>query len=91
VIDLEIVEREDGSWLLDGMVPLDEFIEMFQIKTPLDRRECNCQTLGGFVMMVLGRIPSAGDCFEWDKLRFEVVDMDGLRVDKVLVVPRVDA
>ena len=51
----------------------------------------NCQTLGGFVMMVLGRIPSAGDCFEWDKLRFEVVDMDGLRVDKVLVVPRVDA
>jgi putative hemolysin len=90
VIDLEIVEREDGSWLLDGMVPIDEFIELFQLKVPLDRREWNCQTLGGFVMTVLGRVPTAGDRFEWDHLRFEVVDMDGLRVDKVLVVPRPD-
>jgi putative hemolysin len=88
VIDLEIVEREDGSWLLDGMVPIDEFIELFQLKVPPDRREWNCQTLGGFVMTVLGRIPTVGDRFEWDNLRFEVVDMDGLRVDKVLVVPR---
>jgi putative hemolysin len=91
VIDLEIVEREDGSWLLDGMVPIDEFVELFQLKTPLDRREWNCQTLGGFVMTVLGRIPTVGDRFEWNNLRFEVVDMDGLRVDKVLVVPRSDA
>jgi putative hemolysin len=91
VIDLEIVEREDGSWLLDGMVPIDEFMEIFHAKAPPDRQEWNYQTLGGFVMMVLGHIPSAGDRFEWGKLRFEVVDMDGLRVDKVLVVPQGDA
>jgi putative hemolysin len=91
VLDLEIVEREDGSWLLDGLVPIDDFIELFQIKTPPDKQDWNCQTLGGFVMMVLGHIPSVGERFEWGKLHFEVVDVDGLRVDKVLVVPRVDA
>ena len=91
VLDLEIVEREDGSWLLDGLIPLDEFVEMFQIKTPLDRRECNCQTLGGFVMMVAGHIPSVGERFEWDNLSLEVMDIDGLRVDKVLVVRQDDA
>ena len=91
VLDLEIVEREDGSWLLDGLVPIDDFIELFQIKTPSDKQDWNCQTLGGFVMMVLGHIPSVGERFEWGKLHFEVVDIDGLRVDKVLVMPRVDA
>jgi putative hemolysin len=88
ILDLEIVEREDGSWLLDGMVPITEFIELFQAKVPPDRREWNCQTLGGFVMMILGHIPSVGERFEWGKLHFEVVDMDGLRVDKVIVVPQ---
>lgn len=91
VIDLEIVEREDGSWLLDGLVSIDDFIELFQIKTPPDKQDWNCQTLGGLVMMILGHIPSVGERFEWGKLRFEVVDVDGLRVDKVLIVPRVDA
>jgi putative hemolysin len=87
VLDLEILQREDGSWLMDGMVPLNEFIELFQIKSPLDRRECNCQTLGGFVMMIAGHIPSVGERFEWGKWCFEVMDMDGLRVDKILVLP----
>jgi putative hemolysin len=91
VLDLEIVEREDGSWLLDGLVAIDDFIELFQIKTPPDRQDWNCQTLGGLVMMILGHIPSVGERFEWGKLHFEVVDVDGLRVDKVLIVPRVDA
>jgi putative hemolysin len=91
VIDLEIVEREDGSWLLDGLIPIDDFIELFQIKTPPDKQDWNCQTLGGFVMMILGHVPSVGERFEWGKLHFEVVDVDGLRVDKVLVMPRSDA
>jgi len=91
VIDLEIVEREDGSWLLDGLVPVDDFVELFQIKIPPDKQDWNCQTLGGLVMMILGHIPSVGERFEWGKLRFEVVDVDGLRVDKVLVMQRGDA
>ena len=85
-MDLEIVEREDGSWLIDGMIPIEEFCDLFDIQIP-DRQASTYQTLGGFVMMVMGHIPSAGESFEWRGLRFEVVDMDGLRVDKLLVEP----
>jgi putative hemolysin len=85
-LDLEIVERDDGSWLIDGMVPIDEFSEHFEITIP-QRQASAYQTLGGYVMMVVGHIPSAGESFERHGLRFEVVDMDGLRVDKVLVEP----
>mgnify|MGYP006288573371 FL=1 len=85
-MDLEIVEREDGSWLIDGMIPIEEFCDLFDIQIP-DRQASTYQTLGGFVMMVMGHIPSAGERFEWRGLRFEVVDMAGLRVDKLLVEP----
>jgi putative hemolysin len=78
----EAVERADGSWLLDGMLPLDEFQELLQIEEmPAE----GVDTLGGFVMRRLDRIPSTGDEFEWRGLRFEVVDMDKRRVDKILV------
>lgn len=79
----EAVQRQDGSWLLDGMLPVDDFKELFGIsKLP---GEGDYQTLGGFVMMQMGRVPAAGEWFEWDRYRIEVVDMDGNRVDKVLV------
>lgn len=81
------IQREDGSWLLDGLMPVDEFKEILQIdKLPGEDRGYY-HTLGGFIMTHLGRIPSAADHFEWGTLRFEVVDMDGRRVDKVLVTP----
>jgi putative hemolysin len=80
------VQREDGSWLLDGLMPVDEFQDLLQIELPEESRGYY-QTVGGFVMAELGRIPSAADHFEWGQLRFEVVDMDGHRVDKVLVAP----
>jgi putative hemolysin len=83
-MDLEIVEREDGSWLIDGMIPIEDFSDIFDIQLS-DRQTSGYQTLGGFVMMIVGHIPSAGETFEWHNLRFEVVDMDGLRVDKILV------
>jgi putative hemolysin len=83
----QMVQREDGSWLVDGLVPVDEFKERFQLKALPGEEEGMYQTLGGFVMMRLGRIPAAGDHFDWHGLRFEVVDMDGYRVDKVLVAP----
>jgi putative hemolysin len=83
----QVVPREDGSWLLDGMLPLDEFKEIFRIeKLPGEERD-RYQTLGGFVMSQINQIPTAGWHFDWDGLRFEVIDMDGRRVDKVLIMP----
>jgi len=81
------VQREDGSWLLDGLMLVDEFKEILQIDELPGEDRGYYHTLGGFVMTRLGHIPSAADHFEWGKLRFEVVDMDGRRVDKVLVTP----
>jgi putative hemolysin len=76
------VQRADGSWLLDGLMPIDELKALFEIdELP---NESNYQTVGGFMMAQLGRIPRASDSFVWQGLRFEVVDMDGKRVDKVL-------
>jgi putative hemolysin len=83
--DPEVVEREDGSWLLDGMLTVDEFKELFNIDALPDEEIQYHQTLGGFVMTMMGRIPTTGDKFDWSGLSFEVVDMDGYRVDKVLV------
>lgn len=83
----EVVQREDGSWLVDGMLPIDEFKELFDLEMLPDEERSGYQTLGGFVMSQLGRIPQAGDHFEWQTLHFEVMDMDERRVDKVLVAP----
>ncbi len=85
--DPQAVQREDGSWLLDGMLPVDEFVELFDINELRGKHQGSYQTLGGFVMTHLGRIPAAADHFEWEGMRFEVMDMDGNRVDKVLVMP----
>ena len=83
----QVVQREDGSWLLDGMLPVEEFFERLEMENlPRDQRG-NYHTIGGFVITNLGRIPTASDYFEWQGMRFEVMDMDGNRVDKVLVVP----
>jgi len=81
------VQREDGSWLLDGMLPIDELKELFAINELPDEDRNYYQTLSGFIMLNLGRIPVATDHFEWGGLRFEVIDMDGNRIDKVLVTP----
>ena len=79
------MQRQDGSWLLDGMLSVDEFKEIFHVESlPGEKRDAY-QTLGGFVFTQMGRIPSVADYFEWNGLRLEVVDMDGKRIDKVLV------
>lgn len=85
--DLYAVQREDGSWLLDGALPIDEFKEIFSIQQLPAERKSGFQTLAGFVLAHLGRVPAETDNFEWNGLRFEVMDMDGNRVDKVLVAP----
>lgn len=81
-----IVKREDGSWLVDGAMPVEEFKKIFQIAELPNEKLGEYQTLGGFVMMYMERIPKPTEHFEWDGLRFEVMDMDGHRVDKVLVM-----
>ncbi len=79
----QATQRQDGSWLLDGMLEVDEFKEIFKLDTL--PHEDEYETLSGFMMVSLGRVPQTADHFEWHSLRFEVVDMDGHRVDKVLV------
>jgi putative hemolysin len=77
------VQREDGSWLFDGLIPIRDFEEFLGVNTFAD--EGDFLTLGGFVLGQLGRIPTTGDHFNWSELRFEIMDMDGHRIDKVLV------
>jgi putative hemolysin len=79
----QAMQRQDGSWLLDGMLEVDEFKEIFDL--PVLPHEDEYETLSGFVMVSLGRVPQPTDRFEWHGLKFEVMDMDGRRVDKVLV------
>lgn len=83
--DQAITERKDGSFLVDGLTPIDEFKEHFNIQKIPDEKSGQFQTIGGFVMHRLGRIPVTGDAFDTDTLHFEVVDMDGNRVDKLIV------
>lgn len=84
-VEEEVIQREDGSWLIDGMMQIDEFQELLEIKQLPAEVEDYYQTVGGFVMAMLGRVPSPGDHFEWEGYRLEVMDMDLRRVDKVLV------
>ncbi|KPL71387.1 hypothetical protein ADN00_16935 [Ornatilinea apprima] len=83
--DPQIVQRADGSWLLDGLLQVDELKELLDIEDLPDEDRVGYQTLGGMVMAQFGSIPAAGDVFRWQEYKFEVVDMDGRRVDKVLV------
>lgn len=85
-VDSEVVLRDDGSMLIDGMYAIDELMELCDLSELPGGDQGLFETLGGFVMHYLGRIPAPGDRFEWNGWRFEVVDMDGLRVDKVLAL-----
>lgn len=85
LVEPPIVEREDGSWLVDGLLPVEELKRHFQLESLPS--EGSFQTLGGFMVLMLGSVPATGDHFEWGNLRFEVADMDGHRIDKVLVEP----
>ncbi len=83
----QAVQREDGSWLLDGSLPVDELKAILHLKRLPDEAQRSYETLGGPVIQQLGRIPLVGDHFTWEAWRIEVMDMDGCRVDKVLATP----
>ena len=83
------VRRSDGSWLVDGLMDIATFKALFDIENEElpDEEHGIYQTLGGFAMHQIGAIPAVGQTFAWQGFRFEVVDMDGRRVDKMLVQP----
>jgi putative hemolysin len=80
-----ILRREDGSWLVDGLLAAHELKKHLGTRGLPREGETDYQTVGGMVMEALGRVPEEGDRFEWEGYSFEVLDMDGRRVDKVLV------
>ena len=79
------VRRDDGSWLLDGTFPAHETRELLDIDELPGEEDGHFETIGGFVMAQLGHIPEAGESVEVAGYRIEVVDMDGNRIDKLLV------
>jgi putative hemolysin len=82
--DTPVVQRPDGSWLLDGSLTAEEVSDALQAGALPGAEDALFETLGGFLMLQLGRVPGVGDSVTWQDYRFEVVDMDGNRVDKVL-------
>jgi putative hemolysin len=78
------VQREDGSWLLDGMIPIPELKDRLGLKTVPEEDKSTYHTLSGLMMWLLGRVPHTGDIGVWERWRLEVVDLDGRRIDKVL-------
>jgi putative hemolysin len=82
-----ITARDDGSWLVDGGLPLDTLKTLLQQASLPGEESGGFHTLAGFLLHRFGRVPGVGDHFSWNGLRFEVVDMDGHRIDKVLVGP----
>ena len=81
----DILVRDDGSWSFDGMVDIEEFKETIGVKELPDENRIGYQTLAGFILSLTGSIPSAGYSFDWNNFHFEIVDMDGLRIDRVFV------
>ena len=85
VDDYEIIKREDGSYLVDGQIPFYDFLTRFEKTEWMNEGEHDFDTIAGFVLHELERIPKTGDKMEWKGFKLEVIDMDGHRIDKVLV------
>ncbi len=84
VDDAWAVKRDDSSWLLDGMIPIPELKDRLSLPAAPEEGKERYHTLSGMVLLLLGRLPRTGDRVKWDDWTFEVVDMDGKRIDKVL-------
>jgi putative hemolysin len=83
--DYEIVEREDGSYLIDAQIPFYDFLSRFEKTEWMNEGEHDFDTLAGFILHQLERIPKTGDKLEWKGFEVEIMDMDTHRIDKVLV------
>jgi putative hemolysin len=82
------VQRDDGSWLLDGHIPVPELKDRLSLDTVPDEERGRYHTLSGLMMLLTGRLPKEGDQVDWENWRFEIVDMDGRTIDKVLATQR---
>ncbi|WP_019140855.1 hemolysin family protein [Noviherbaspirillum massiliense] len=82
--DAWAVQREDGSWLLDGLIPIPELKDRLGLKDVPEEERGRYNTLSGMLMLLLGRLPQIADRCDWENWTFEIVDMDGKRIDKVL-------
>jgi putative hemolysin len=82
--DAWAVRREDGAWLFDGLIPVTELKDRLDLKDLPQEERGRYNTLAGMIMLLLGRLPDVADSVEWEGWRFEVVDLDGKRIDKVL-------
>lgn len=82
--DAWAIQREDGSWLLDGLIPVPELKDRLGLREAPEEDKGRYNALSGMLMLLLGRVPQTTDHAEWEGWRFEVIDMDGKRVDKVL-------
>jgi len=85
--DAWAVRRADGSWLMDGLIPVPELKDRLELRDLPEEDRGRYNTLAGMIMLLLGRLPQTADSVEWEAWRFEVVDLDGKRVDKVLATP----
>jgi putative hemolysin len=83
--DAWAIQREDGSWLVDGLMPVYEFKDLLKLKNLPQEEGGAFATVAGFALSHFGRIPSPGDHFQWDGWRLEVIDMDVNRIDKLLL------
>lgn len=83
--EYEILERKDGSYMIDGQIQFYDFLIFFNKTAWINESENEFDTLAGFILHELERIPAEGDTFEWRGFQFEIVDMDGQRIDKVIV------
>ncbi|HTJ13769.1 MAG TPA: hemolysin family protein [Dinghuibacter sp.] len=88
--DYEILRRSDGSYLVDGQLPFYDFMQYFDKLEWIDTEEMEYDTLAGFILHELERIPSTGEMLQWKNFVFEIVDMDGHRIDKVLVTVKAE-
>jgi len=82
--DAWALERDDGSWLLDGLIPLPELKDRLELNAVPEEEKQRYHTLSGMLMLLLGRLPHTGDRVQWEDWNFEIVDLDGKRIDKVL-------
>lgn len=86
--EFEILKRDDGSFLIDASLPFDDFLQKFEIEIPNRKDYSGFDTMGGFALEILQEIPKTGDHFDWEGYKFEIIDMDKNRIDKILVIDK---
>jgi putative hemolysin len=83
--EISIIQRDENSYLIDALLPFEEFLQYFEIEDVAPEDRSGFHTMGGFILHLTKQIPKTGERFEWKNFLFEVVDMDGNRIDKIMM------